>query len=261
MSGQMSYGEIEQLWINNGGNPVWAPLFAAIAEAESGGDSTALNNNPNTGDYSVGLWQINYYGNLLSSRTHDFGPPAQLQADANAQAKAAIALSNNGTNLGPWKNDATVQAVQSGRPIPTQYTNGAKSIKIPANPLSPTDTGSPPCAPAGPNFPVIGQVFTTCSVKKATGVTLMAAGGLVFFVGLALLAASTGAGRAVQAAIPSPARRGAQRVSQGSEDADFETGRSQGRRQEIRKAGRETGRREIGRASEAQERAEGFPGR
>ena len=37
-----SYAELEGLWINAGGSKTYAPLMAAIADAESGGCSTAL---------------------------------------------------------------------------------------------------------------------------------------------------------------------------------------------------------------------------
>lgn len=35
---------------------------------ESGGSQTAVNNNPSTGDYSVGCFQVNLYGNLRNTR-------------------------------------------------------------------------------------------------------------------------------------------------------------------------------------------------
>lgn len=108
-----SFADVEQLWINNGGNPIWAPLAAGIAMAESGGNSTALNNNPNTGDYSVGLWQINYYGSLLGPRTALYGSPSTLQGDPNAQARAAVQLSGNGSNWQPWQTDKAWNAWQA----------------------------------------------------------------------------------------------------------------------------------------------------
>lgn len=39
-----------------------------IMWCESGGNPTAVNDNPRTGDYSIGLFQINLYGNLKYSR-------------------------------------------------------------------------------------------------------------------------------------------------------------------------------------------------
>lgn len=39
-----------------------ADIVLAIMEAESGCDTSVVNDNPATGDYSVGLMQINIYG-------------------------------------------------------------------------------------------------------------------------------------------------------------------------------------------------------
>jgi uncharacterized membrane protein YgdD (TMEM256/DUF423 family) len=74
--------------------------MAGIAIAESGGDTMALNVNPQTEDYSVGLWQINYFGNLAPSRTARFGTPDQLSTSPARQARAAISLfGKNGAGL------------------------------------------------------------------------------------------------------------------------------------------------------------------
>jgi hypothetical protein len=97
-----SNSDIRGLWIANGGNPQYATIAAAIAQAESGGNSAALNNNPHTGDYSVGLWQINYFGSLSASRTAAYGTAAALLINPNAQARAAISISSNGTNWKFW---------------------------------------------------------------------------------------------------------------------------------------------------------------
>ena len=48
-----SYAQLEGLWINAGGSKAMAPTMAAIAMAESGGCSTALNPSG-----ASGLWQI-----------------------------------------------------------------------------------------------------------------------------------------------------------------------------------------------------------
>ena len=50
---QYSYAQLEGLWINAGGAKALAPTMAAIAMAESGGCSTALNPSG-----ASGLWQI-----------------------------------------------------------------------------------------------------------------------------------------------------------------------------------------------------------
>jgi hypothetical protein len=110
---QLTFAQIEDLWITNGGNPGWAPLAAGIAIAESGGNTAAHNTDANTGDNSVGLWQINYFGNLAPSRTAAYGSPTALLGSPDAQAKAAISLSGNGANWQPWQSDAAWKAWQN----------------------------------------------------------------------------------------------------------------------------------------------------
>src|SRR5947209_3734980 len=84
-----TYAQLEGIWIQNGGNKAVAPLAAAIAMAESSGVSSASNTNSN-GSIDRGLWQIN--------SVHG----AQSTFDVNGNAKAAIAISSNGTNWTPW---------------------------------------------------------------------------------------------------------------------------------------------------------------
>lgn len=51
--GRYTYAQLEGLWVSGGGPPRLAPLMAAIAMAESGGDPQARN-----GSGASGLWQI-----------------------------------------------------------------------------------------------------------------------------------------------------------------------------------------------------------
>jgi hypothetical protein len=81
--------QLQQLWLQAGGNAATAPLAAAIALAESGGNPNALNHNTN-GSIDRGLWQIN--------SVH--GTQSTLDPLANAQA--AVAISNHGSNWQPW---------------------------------------------------------------------------------------------------------------------------------------------------------------
>jgi hypothetical protein len=80
-----TYAQLEQLWINAGGNPQVAAIAAAVAMAESGGNPNAISP---SNDY--GLWQIN--------SIHG----AQATLDVMANARAAVSISNNGQNWGPW---------------------------------------------------------------------------------------------------------------------------------------------------------------
>jgi Lysozyme like domain len=80
------------LWDSVGGNPNAAFLAAEIAIAESGGYPDSISP---TDDY--GLWQINgSHGSLAT-------------LDPRGNARAAVVISNDGTNWGAW----------------TTYTSGA----------------------------------------------------------------------------------------------------------------------------------------
>lgn len=94
-----TYAQLEGIWINNGGNKLYAPIAAAIAMAESGGKSDATNDNTN-GSTDRGLWQINSIWGALSTY------------DVNANAKAAVQISNNGTNWKPWVTYTTGKYLQ-----------------------------------------------------------------------------------------------------------------------------------------------------
>jgi hypothetical protein len=86
-----TYEELQQLWINNGGNPALAPVMAAIAMAESTGDA---GNTTGDGGTSYGLYQVHW-------TVHPQFNPMQL-LDPNYNTNAAIQLSGNGQDLSPW---------------------------------------------------------------------------------------------------------------------------------------------------------------
>lgn len=98
--GVLSFGQLEQVWTQAGGNPAKAAIMAHIAEAESGG--WPLRNYgeapPGTGfaggdggrTIAAGLWQIlglPFPGNVYNALTN---------------ARMAVAKSSNGANLHPW---------------------------------------------------------------------------------------------------------------------------------------------------------------
>lgn len=87
--GRLSYGQLEDLWVSAGGNPAVKAIAAAIAMAESGGVINAQNHNSN-GTTDRGLWQIN--------SSHG----SQSTFDEMGNARAAVAISSNGTNWKPW---------------------------------------------------------------------------------------------------------------------------------------------------------------
>lgn len=86
---QYSYAQLEGIWQQAGGSAQTAPMAAAIAMAESGGNSAAYDQDSN-GSIDRGLWQINSVHGSQSSY------------DVMTNARAAIAISNNGTNWRPW---------------------------------------------------------------------------------------------------------------------------------------------------------------
>jgi len=95
---QACYNEAFQ-WVNDSSV---AATMAAIASAESGLDYRIINDTPATGDYSVGLWQINYFGSLYAGRAHDYGTPQQLiEGGLTRQWFAALGI-YRGQGLNAW---------------------------------------------------------------------------------------------------------------------------------------------------------------
>lgn len=83
--GTLSCSGLESLWRSAGGNPGEAFIAAEIAEAESGGNQYA------TGPAGErGYWQIHPDHGSLSTY------------DAYGNARAAVIISNDGTNWSPW---------------------------------------------------------------------------------------------------------------------------------------------------------------
>lgn len=91
--GQLTVEQLVGLAKGAGFSDEEAVTMAAIALAESGGGSSKINNNPNTGDLSYGLWQINMIGNLGPERRKLFGISNNEQLlDPVTNAKAAFAI-------------------------------------------------------------------------------------------------------------------------------------------------------------------------
>lgn len=85
-------------------SPHAALIGTAIGGVESNWNTKALNSIPP--DYSVGVWQVNYYGSLYGPRSAELGTPAQLSGHLRRQARAfAILYRQDG--FGPWMPDIT----------------------------------------------------------------------------------------------------------------------------------------------------------
>jgi len=113
--------QLEQIWTFNGGPSNEAAIAAAIALAESGGCQYALaaptdirpvqecTYRDTSGEFSVGLWQINTYAHPQYDRMSLFDPAYN--------AEAAVAVSSGGTDFTPWStfnNGAYLQYLTPG---------------------------------------------------------------------------------------------------------------------------------------------------
>lgn len=97
----LSYAQLEGLWVNAGGSSGSAPVAAAIALAESGGNPTS--HNPRPPDDSYGLWQINMLGSMGPSRRAAYGLKSNTDLyDPATNARVAVAMSGKGSNFKPW---------------------------------------------------------------------------------------------------------------------------------------------------------------
>lgn len=85
----MTFKQVENVWIQAGGNPQAAAMAAAVADASSGLNPNATFTNPD-GSVGIGLWLIDK-GGL---------PPGST--DPLANARAAVQLSKNGRDWSLW---------------------------------------------------------------------------------------------------------------------------------------------------------------
>lgn len=118
-----------------------ARIMAAIGSAESSLDYTVINDTPSTGDYSVGIWQINYYDGLYSGRVAAFGTPAQLVAGGlGVQARAAVAIAAGPGGYTNWStyNSGAYQ----------KFLHGFAITPSGGGPGATEQFGAPPPAPA-----------------------------------------------------------------------------------------------------------------
>lgn len=139
MARQLNAHQLASLWVRAGGDPSKARTAAQIALAESGGRVNALN--PTAPDYSVGPWQINYFGNLREPRTRQFGSPQQLMSDPLANARAAVAISQGGKDFSPWST-YTSGAYRRSR-VPRSAAPLGAVPNLSKSPNAPKSSGSP----------------------------------------------------------------------------------------------------------------------
>lgn len=176
-----SYAQLEGLWINAGGPKSLAPLAAAIAEAESGGNSDARNPSG-----ASGLWQI--LGNPFPGNPFD---PATNARMAVAKWRDAP---GGGNNFSPWVTytSGAYKAYLSGKTTPDS--------NVPGSPTAQTTAASAGAASdcawsIGFNIPLIGGnvcVISKSELRGMAGLGLMGVGGFLGLAGLAVLVAAAG---------------------------------------------------------------------
>lgn len=116
-SNQLTFGQLEAVWILAGGDPSYAPTMAGVAFAESGGEPNNTQKGQPYATTGWGLWQITP-GNSESQ----VGTDAQLN-DPLTNAKAAVAKFNAAAAAGenpmaPWTSDPVGQvAINQNGPL------------------------------------------------------------------------------------------------------------------------------------------------
>lgn len=181
-----TYAQLEGLWINAGGPPAVAPVAAAIALAESGGCSAALNPTDNGGTQtSVSLWQV-------SNGTHSY--PASWATPAGNATEAVAKYTGAGNSFSPWGTyvSGAYKAFMSGSTTPDTNVPGSGSSSAALTAATSTCLfGGQPLA----TLPFIGGVgtvpclLTSTQARAVVGGLLLAGGVLLMLPGVLLLAA------------------------------------------------------------------------
>lgn len=122
-----SFLDRQKLWVAAGGQQSKAIMAAAISMAENrSGDPHARHQNSD-GSTDVGLWQIN--------TVHG----AQATEDPMGNARAAVAISKNGTDWRPWttfKNGAYIPFLHNAaNAFPEPSDDAAAAAAVVTNPI------------------------------------------------------------------------------------------------------------------------------
>lgn len=156
----MTYADVEDTWIQAGGNPQAAAMAAAVADASSGFNPGASRTNPD-GTVSIGLWLIPQNGM----------PPGSTDAVANA--RAAVQLSNNGTNWQQWC--VTWSDNNCGENGGTYLGEGANALASMGQRLTPASynvIGSSPTG-SGTSASSATQPTTSSATSSSSGKTVL----------------------------------------------------------------------------------------
>jgi len=145
--GQLTMEQLVGLAKGAGFSDREAVIMAAIAMAESGGNSNARNFKPP--DKSYGLWQINMFGSLGPARMKEYGLSSESQLlDPVTNAKAAYAIRKS-QGLGAWtvyktgKYKNHLQAAEAARNAPSLAVSPKMGGAINAKGIVEYITGDP----------------------------------------------------------------------------------------------------------------------
>ena len=201
---RLTYAQMMGYWIKAGGPAPVAPVAAAIGEAESGGNTDAVNPNDNNGKQSsYGVWQI-------SNGTHT--PPAANWADPAENARLAVGKYRDaGNNFTPWGtyDSGAYRAYLNGSTTPDMNVQGNPgAIQAETTAASNLDCIFPsggsisvPVIPGIYSTSISSCLITASNVRAWLGSALMLLGtaGMALALGGAMLAAGIDnpAGRAL----------------------------------------------------------------
>jgi hypothetical protein len=205
----LSFGQLENVWISNGGALPLAPLMAAIALAESGGVPNNTNPTDNHGTQtSWGLWQV-------SNGTHAAYPN---WSDPNANAKVAVAKQKT-QGLTAW---GTYSSGAAQRILAANGGGTSVAGSLPAIPALPGVVGPPSVTGEGPvdtegeiTMPSVIPNISRRWLRRVVGGAVLATGGIVGLAGVFILVGGKAPGPAqiVQGAIQARTGRKASRAA------------------------------------------------
>lgn len=178
----LTYSQLEGLWIKNGGSTSLAPIMAAIALAESGGDPHAENQTDNKGKQSsFGLWQI-------STGTHTAPSPNWSDPNVNAQLAVAKLKSQGLKAWGTYTSGAYKAHLANGVPPTDPGTSGALGTTPVVGSTTPVSTVDDTCAWSF-HFPVAGNTCLVSHVqlRQSLSILVTATGVVIALVGVVLL--------------------------------------------------------------------------
>ena len=183
-----SFAQLQQLWTSNGGNPMLAPLAAAISIVESGNGFSLLQSGGNVATqgvayagswntsgslngqptYAKGLWQINYMN----------VPNGENPFDPNTNAQLAVQLAGpTGTGFASNWSETVQQAqallTQAGQPA----LQGLGASSVPVANTAATNATAPTLSPSTPPTPIDPKILTIIVVVLAMSIIFVAIGG------------------------------------------------------------------------------------